>query len=184
MPRIHVPDGMAPLQRADELAPAIRGANRRLRQATLDETRLPIAEIEVLRVRSAQLNGCQACLGYRMARDDPERAAGAEDRLTDDFYAAVLGEGDLGVLTERERLVRELTGRFITDHFSLDDDEWFWGRVKASFDDAELVELAMTIASFSMSARFNHVLGLDGVCEIDWPGKRAPRLPQPDAAPS
>lgn len=176
MPRIHVPEGMAPLQRADELAPAVRAANRRLRQATLDETRLPITEIEVLRVRSAQLNGCETCLGYRMARDDPARAAGAEDRLTDAFYAAIVGDGDLSVFTDRERIVRELTERFITDHFSLDDDEPFWARVRDHFDDAELVELTMSIASFMMSARFNHVLGLDTVCDIDWPGKTAPRL--------
>lgn len=176
MPRIHVPEGMAPLQRADELAPAVRSANRRLRQATLDETRLSITEIETLRLRSAQLNGCETCRNYRMVRDDPSRAAGAENRLTDDFYAAVLGDGDLGVLTERERLVRELTDAFVTDHFTLDEDEWFWGRIKAYFDDAELVELTMTIASFCMSARFNHVLGLDAVCEIDYPGKTAPRV--------
>jgi alkylhydroperoxidase family enzyme len=167
MPQINVPEGKRPLDQADELAPGMRNAMKELRRLTLDENRLAFSEIEAIRLRSAQVNGCQTCFNYRMDRDDPERAARADGRLTPEFYAAVLGEGDLAVLTERERLVRELTERYSLDHFSLDQDEAFWARMKASFDDAELVEAGITIMSFAMSARFNHVFGLDGIaCEI------------------
>lgn len=173
MPRIEVPAGVAPLQRCDELAPALRSAAKELRRATLDGTRLSVADIEVIRVRSAQLNGCQTCLNFRIGRDDPSRAGAAAARLTDDFYLAITGDGPVGPLSERERLVRTFTERFILDHRSLDADEALWARLKAEFGDGELVELTMTVASFMMSARFNHVLQVDDVCEIDWPGRLA-----------
>jgi alkylhydroperoxidase family enzyme len=175
MPRIDIPDGLAPLQQVDQLAPGLRGPMKELRRATLDDSGLAITDIEVIRVRSAQLNGCQTCLNYRVLRDDPKRAAGAEQRLSDGFYLAITGDGDPAPLTERELLIREFTERFVTDHFSLDGDEVFWARLKTHFSDEALVELALTVASFSMSARFNHVLGVDAVCEIDWPGRTAPR---------
>src|SRR5581483_5478869 len=101
MPRIDVPDGMRPLDRVDELAPAMRRSMKELRRLTLDETSLSLAEIEAIRLRSAQLNGCATCTNYRLERDDPVRAVRAEGRLTSEFYAAVLGDGDLAVLTER-----------------------------------------------------------------------------------
>ena len=167
MPHIRVPDGMRPLDRVDELAPELRAAMKELRRLTLDRTRLSLSEIEALRLRSAQLNGCETCSNFRIERDDPTRAPRAEGRLTPEFYAAVLGEGDLGVLTERERLVREFTERFTLDPFSLDNDEEFWAQMEASFDEQEIVEVGITVMSFVMSARFNHVLGVDGmVCEI------------------
>jgi alkylhydroperoxidase family enzyme len=165
MPRIDVPEGMRPLSRLDELAPGLRTAMKELRRVTLDETILPFSEIEVIRLRCAQLNGCRTCFSYRMERDDPERAARAGGRLTPEFYAAVLGDGDPGVLTEREVLLRELCERFYLDHFSLDEDEPFWERVRSAFTDAELAEATITLMSFGMSARLNRVLGVDGVSE-------------------
>ncbi|SRR5579884_703363 len=173
MPRIDVPHGMRPLDRVDELAPTLRRSMKELRRLTLDETRLSMSEIEALRLRSAQLNGCATCMRYRLERDDPARGARAEGRLTPEFYAAVLGEGDLSVLTERERLAREFTERFTVDHFSLDNDEEFWIRMKANFDDQEIVEVGITVMSFVMSARLNRVLGVDAVtCEISVSGEQ------------
>jgi alkylhydroperoxidase family enzyme len=149
----------------------LRLALREMRRITFDETGLRITDIEIIRVRSAQLNGCQTCLSFRVVRDDPARAVGAEDRLGDDFYLAITGDGPITPLNDRERLIREFCGRFVTDHVSMDQDEAFWQRLKTHFNDAGLVELAMTVASFCMSARFNHVLGIDEVCEIDYPGR-------------
>ena len=175
-PRIQIPDGKAPLQQADDLAPALRNSLKEMRRLTLDATSLSVEEIEVIRVRSAELNGCRTCLSYRTGRDDPQRAGASAQRMDDDFYAAITGEGAPGALTDRETIARELTTRWVQDHFALDADEAFWQFVKRHYDDAGLVELALTIASFSMSARFNHVLGLDEICEIDWPGKTQARL--------
>lgn len=167
MPQITVPDGMRPLSYVDELAPTLRKAMKELRRATLDDTSLPFTEIEVIRLRCAQLNGCETCLSYRMDRDDPQRGARADGRLTPEFYAAVIGEGDLDALTEREQLIREFCDRFYGDHFALDHDEAFWARMKAHFTDNELVEVGIVLMSFGMSARFNHVLGVDEVvCEV------------------
>jgi alkylhydroperoxidase family enzyme len=167
MPVITVPAGTRPLSRADELAPELRDAMKELRRLTLDGTSLSMTEIEAIRLRSAQLNGCRTCFGYRIERDDPERGARASGRLTQAFYDAVLGDGDIATLTEREQILRELTERYSLDHFSLDEDERFWARMRASFTDAEIVEAGITIMSFVMSARFNRVLGLDGdACEL------------------
>jgi len=166
MPHIAVPDGVRPLSYVDELAPRLRAAMNELRRATLDDTSLAFAEIELIRLRCAQLNGCRTCFDYRMDRDDPERAARADGRLTPAFYAAVVGDADATVLTARERLIRELCGRFSDEHLSLDDDEELWALLKAHFSDTELVEVGITIMSFAMSARFNRMLGVDEVfCE-------------------
>lgn len=161
MIRIDVPEGVDPLLHADALAPVIRGANRAMRKVTLDDTSLRISEVEVIRLRCAQLNGCLVCSDYRLDRDDPDRAARAADRFSPEFYAAILGEGPLEALTIRERLVRELAERFTLDHFSLVDDEPFWDRMHTHFSDTEIVDAGMVVASFCMSGRFNRVLGLD-----------------------
>lgn len=168
MPQIDVPEGMRPLDMVDELAPTLRAAMKELRRATLDDTSLDLAEIEVIRLRCAQLNGCATCFNYRMERDDPDRAARACGRLTPSFYAAVIGDGDLSPLTERERLTRAFCDRFSDDHLSLDQDGEFWAELKERFSDVELVELGITVMSFAMSARFNHVLGVDeaDACEV------------------
>lgn len=167
MPHVTIPEGMRPLSHVDELVPTLRTAMKELRRATLDDTSLPFAEIEVIRLRCAQLNGCETCFDYRMDRDDPVRAARADGRLTSAFYAAVIGEGDTGILTEREQLIREFCERFCADHFSLDGDDAFWARLKERFGDTELVEIGITVMSFAMSARFNHVLGVDAAaCDV------------------
>lgn len=166
-PAITVPAGVRPLTHADALAPELRANMKQQRRLTLDKTSLSLPEIEAIRLRSAQVNGCQTCFGYRIGRDDPERAPRAAGRLTPEFYAAVLGDAEVGILTRREQLLRELTERYSLDHFSLDGDEAFWDQMRASFTDAEIVEAGITIMSFVMSARFNHVFGLDGdACEV------------------
>src|SRR5579871_5384608 len=108
MPAIAVPEGMRPLNRADELAPELRHAMKELRRLTLDCTNLSMSEIEAIRVKSAQVNGCRTCFDYRIERDDPDRGARAAGRLTPAFYNAVIDGVDLDVLTEREELLREL----------------------------------------------------------------------------
>ena len=100
-PRIQIPDGKAPLQQADDLAPALRNSLKEMRRLTLDATSLSVEEIEVIRVRSAELNGCRTCLSYRTGRDDPQRAGASAQRMDDDFYAAITGEGAPGALTDR-----------------------------------------------------------------------------------
>ena len=154
---------MRPLSRVDELAPSLRAAMKELRRATLDDTSLPFTEIEVIRVRCAQLNGCETCFNCRMDRDDPERAARADGLADARVLRGRRRREDLAVLTERERLIREFCGRYSNDHFSLDEDEELWARMKARFGDTELVEIGITVMSFTMSARFNHVLGVDEV---------------------
>jgi alkylhydroperoxidase family enzyme len=170
--RIEVPDQTAPLERVDELAPSLRVAMKEMRRATLDETQLEFAEIEVVRLRCAQINGCETCFGYRMVRDDPARAARAQGRLTDEFYASIVGDAEpVGVLTPREILLREFCDRFYGDHFALSDDDEFWARLHEVFDDAELTEAGITVMSFGMSARFNHVFGVDAAaCDIQVSG--------------
>jgi alkylhydroperoxidase family enzyme len=58
--------------------------------------------------------------------------------------------------TERERLALEYAELMALDHTAIDDD--FFRRMRAEFDDAEIVELTMAIGQYIGFGRFLHVL--------------------------
>ena len=45
------------------------------------------------------------------------------------------------------------------------DDE-FWQRLRAAFDEAEIVDLTYSITTWIATGRFTHVLGFDGSCDV------------------
>ena len=67
----------------------------------------------------------------------------------------------------RERLCAEFAARYATDHLGMDDE--LWDRLHADFSDAELVDLALCVASWLALGRFNRVFDIDGACRVGTP---------------
>lgn len=168
MPRISVPEGTDPLLHVwAGAAPSLSVPAAQLSAAVYSSSTLPLREFEAARVRIAQINDCQMCLGWRSARDVAARATEA-DSIDEEFYAHV-GDADWDGFTEREALAAEFAERFALDHLSMDDA--FWARLRSAFTDAEIVELGLCVGMWVSQGRLNRILDVDGAC----------RIPDPDA---
>jgi AhpD family alkylhydroperoxidase len=131
-----------------EMAPAVG----KLIDAAYNKSILPVGVREAARIRIAQLNDCSVCLTFRA---DSVRAQG----LGEDLYGAVGSEDDdRAELTEQERLAVEFAELFAIDHERIDDA--FMDRMKASFTDAEILDLTICVAAFLGLGRALHVLGI------------------------
>lgn len=167
MPRIEVPPDRDPLlflwsERAQHLTmPAAAFSDAVYKRSTL-----PLRELESARTRIAQINDCELCLGWRTARDVPERAArdGDVDDVPEEFYANVGTNPSWEGFSERERLAAEFAERFALDHRAIDDD--LWERLHAAFSDDELVELALCVGAWIAFGRLNRVFDVDGGCRV------------------
>ena len=74
------------------------------------------------------------------------------------------------VLDERARLAAEYAERYVLDHHGIDDD--LWTRLRAVYEDREIVELTMCLGCWLGFGRLNRVFGLDTACTL--PGQRRP----------
>ena len=179
MPRIDIPSGEEAGPHAwSRLAPEITAAARGYSTAVYAHSQLALREMEGMRARIAEINGCQACGRWRAARDLPtylERFGETPDsRLIDDggdapdeaFYAAVSQWRTSALFSGRERLAIEFGERMALDHRSLEDDERFWERLHAVFSDADLVDMAFSAGAYIAFGRINRVLDIDGACRI------------------
>jgi AhpD family alkylhydroperoxidase len=113
---------------------------------------LPASEREVARMRIAQLNACGACSTFRAPS---VRDAG----LSEEEYCRVEDWRSYEGYTERQRLAVEFAERFATDHGGIDDD--LFSRLRAAFDDAEVLDLTMCVAVYLGLGRTLAVLGID-----------------------
>ncbi|MGI9601832.1 MAG: carboxymuconolactone decarboxylase family protein [Acidimicrobiales bacterium] len=96
-----------------------------------------------------------------------------QDGFGEDLYEAVQQWRDTDGFTERERLAAEYAERFALDHTNLDDE--FWARMRASYTDAEILELSMAIGTFISLGRTLAVLDVADECELNWaPGDAPP----------
>lgn len=138
------------------MVPGIGPAASRFSMAVYAHTTLGLREFEAARLRIAQINGCLFCLDHRHERD------GA--KVEEGFIDEVARWRDSPGLDGRARLAAEYAERFATDHHGLDEE--FWGRMRAAYSDAEIVELTMCLGSWIAFGRLNHVLGLDAVCSL------------------
>jgi alkylhydroperoxidase family enzyme len=80
---------------------------------------------------------------------------------------AVLGDyKNSALLSERERLALELAERMTYTDQRVDDE--FFARLKRSFSDEELVELAAVIALENFRSKFNPVFAVEahGFCPV------------------
>jgi alkylhydroperoxidase family enzyme len=164
MPRITVPPDKDPLVYLwTERARPLTSTAGALSDAVYRKSTLPLREFEAARTRIAQINDCELCLGWRTARDVPDRRD-ASDEVPEEFYANVGANPSWEGFTERERLAAEFAERFALDHLSIDDD--LWARLHAAFSDDELVELGLCVGSWIAFGRLNRVFDVDGGCRV------------------
>lgn len=166
--RAHDPYGFA----TEALAPEIMSAGGAFSHAVYKHSRLSLREFEGARARTAQINGCVICQNFRAARDLGGMFAGTTRGTVADngpapdeaFYQQVADWRTSPLYSERERLTIEFAERFGTEPQSLAEDETFWEKARAAFDDAEIADLAHSVAAWVGLGRVAHVLGFDQVC--------------------
>jgi alkylhydroperoxidase family enzyme len=105
--------------------------------------------LELLRIRSAQLGGCEPCMASR-------KVAGA----TEELVACLINPALAHELTPRERTALEYLELLATDHFKIDDD--MYRRLAEHFTTAEIVELGLTCSHMIGTHRFMHTLNVFG----------------------
>jgi alkylhydroperoxidase family enzyme len=99
---------------------------------------------ELLRLRSAQLNGCAPCASSRK-----------DDTVSDDEVACMV-DGGAGALDDRERRAVAFLELMCLDHFGIGDDQF--RELAEVFTVPEIVELGMMCARFIGGHRFTHAL--------------------------
>ena len=182
MSRVHVPDSSAgnPLGYVlGHYAPEIGAAGGGFAHAVYQSSRLPLRVLEAARYRTAQINGCMVCQDMRAEKHvDSFLAAGGGDTAQsivarggaapdEAFYAAVADWRASGVFDAREKLAIEHAERMAEDPQGFADDEGYWTRLHAAYDDAGIVDLTLCIAAWIAMGRVTHVLQLDTVCMAD-----------------
>lgn len=155
--QIAVPEGKDPIRFVwGEMVPGIGPAAAAFSQSVYACSTLGLREFEAARLRIAQLNGCVLCQDWRTERDGVT--------VEDDFAESVADWRLSRAFDDRTRLAAEYAERYALDHHGLDDS--FWTRMKASYTDAEIVELSMCLGSWIAFGRLNRVLGLDTACVL------------------
>ena len=179
MPRVHIPDEFAHDPSAyvwGHYAPAIAGGASSYIQAVYTKSLLPLRELEAARMRTAQINGCELCIGMRADRDlgaflensgiDPRLAVSARgDPVPEEkYYSEIENWRNSDCFSDREKLVIEYAERMGEAPKTIKHDEQFWVRLHTHFSDAEIVDMTFCIGAWMALGRLTHVLDLDGVC--------------------
>jgi len=159
--------------------PRMAAAMEELAQAVYQETQLSFREAEAARIRIAFINGCLMCQGYRIAEMLPEALKAMDsaevpntvergEAPDEAFYRAASGEGwrDSALFSERERLAIEYAEKIALTPAPLPNDDAFWDRLHAHFDEGEIADLSYSITCWIATGRMVHILGLDGSCDI------------------
>jgi alkylhydroperoxidase family enzyme len=154
---IDVPEDKHPIMYVwGEMVPGIGPAAAAFSQKVYEDTTLGLREFEAARLRMAQINGCLFCQDWRTEMGG--------EQVEPTFDEAVANWRTTGDLDERARLAAEYAERYALDHHGI--DEAFWARMKALYNDAEIVELSMCLGSWLSFGRLNRVLGLDTACVL------------------
>jgi len=179
--RIDVPAGGDPAKSFETLsnvyAPEIVRAAGNFSTQAYQHSKLSLRELEAARYRTAQINGCLVCQGFRAGRDFPQMFEGFGGDLEssvyrngpapdEEFYAQVENWRDWHGYSERERLAIEYAIGFGSAPKEIAADEAFWARMKAAYSDGEIVDLTYCIGSWVANGRAAHVLGMDTVCFV------------------
>ena len=126
-------------------------------EAVYSRSRLSLREFEAARMRVALSNGCTTCLNTR-------HAEGAARGLDAEFYANVSRWREHPGYTERERLAIEFAERFCERWQEQDED--FWRRLRAAYDDGQVVDLALQVAELVGAGRILKMLDIAQSCGI------------------
>jgi alkylhydroperoxidase family enzyme len=105
--------------------------------------------LELLRIRSAQLGGCEPCMASR-------KVEGA----TEEVVACLTSSMLRSELSGRERLALEFLDLLATEHHRIGDD--MYRRLAAHFTTAEIIELGSTCGHMIGTHRFLHTLDVFG----------------------
>ncbi|MBU6269509.1 MAG: hypothetical protein KGN34_18330 [Sphingomonadales bacterium] len=108
--------------------------------------------LELLRIRSAQLGGCEPCMASR-------KVEGASE----DVVACLTNPALRGDLRPRDRLALEFLELMATDHHAIGDD--MYRRLAAHFTTAEIIELGSTVGHMIGTHRFLHTIDALGDSE-------------------
>jgi AhpD family alkylhydroperoxidase len=159
MARLDVPDGPGgEAAMIWTLRPQLGDMVERMIRGAYQQSILPPHERELARMRIAQINDCVACSDFRA---DSVLEAGVAPERSENVAAYATYPG----YTARQRLAIEYAERFANDHGSIDDA--FFGRLRESFSDEEILDLTLCVAVFLGLGRSLTVLGVDQSCAID-----------------
>jgi len=89
----------------------------------------------------------------------------AQQGLEEGDYEDIENWRDSDRYSEREKVAIEYAERYAIDHLSLDDE--FWPRFRSHWDDREIVDLTVCIASFLALGRMIQVLGPEHACRLE-----------------
>jgi AhpD family alkylhydroperoxidase len=106
---------------------------------------------ELAAMKAAQLAGCEWCLDFGSAA---VRAAG----VSDEDLRALLDYRASDVLSDDDKLVVEYAEAMSRTPVDVSDE--LFGRLRARFDEAQIVELTSAVALENYRARFNWALGI------------------------
>jgi len=106
---------------------------------------LPGRLLEMLRIRSAQLGGCDPCMNARKVED-----------VTEEVVACLANPALRDDLSTRERRALEFLDLLATDHWSIGDETY--RSLAEVFTTAEIVELGSTCGHMIGTHRFIHTL--------------------------
>jgi AhpD family alkylhydroperoxidase len=101
--------------------------------------KLPPRLIELVRLRIAFHNQCRTCMAIRYK-------SGVDDGVTEELVCSLEKPMEASNLTEREKAALAYADLFATNHFAIDDQTF--EALRKHFSEAEIVELAMFVASF------------------------------------
>jgi AhpD family alkylhydroperoxidase len=124
-------------------SPPVAEGWERLLTAIRQRTAVPPDLRELVILRIAVLNRA----GYEFEAHVPHALAAG---VTQEKIAALRGRDALNQLTPVERLVIELADAMTRD---IEVPDALWERLRAQFDDQQLVELVATVASYNMVSR-------------------------------
>jgi len=105
--------------------------------------------LEMLRIRSAQIGGCEPCMSARKVDD-----------VSDEAVACIASPLLRGTLSVREQRALTFLDMLATDHYRIDDE--IYRALAEVFTTAEIVELGMTCGGMIGIHRFIHTLDPHG----------------------
>ncbi|MGB3231554.1 MAG: carboxymuconolactone decarboxylase family protein [Mycobacterium sp.] len=140
-------------------SPDLGTAMAKFSQAVYTKGRLPLRVREAARIVIAHANECVVC---QNTRDADGQAAGVDEELYDHATEWQTWPG----YSDAERIAMEFAHRFATDHTGLRDDEDFWERAGAHFDDELMTDLAISCAMWVGVGRMLRTLDIGQSCKI------------------
>lgn len=140
-------------------SPELGTAMAEFSRAVYTQGRLPIRVREAARIVIAHANECVVC---QNTRDSQGEAGGVDEEFYDHATQWQTWPG----YSDAERIAMEFAHRFADDHTRLRDDEDFWQRARAHFDDDLLTDLAISCAMWLGMGRMLRTLDIGQSCKI------------------